>query len=84
MSTKPGMIVLPDALITASTPDVLHAPTHEMRLPFTTTVPRSITCRLFSVTMRALVSATLPVGTSRGTLSLRVIVSVRPVSMCRT
>ena len=49
-----------------------------MRLPFTTTVPRSITFRWSIVTMRAFVSATLPVGTSRGTLSLRVIVSVRP------
>jgi hypothetical protein len=51
-----------------------------MRLPRTTTVPRSMTCRLLSVTMRALVRATLPFGMSRGTLSLSVTVSVRPVS----
>jgi hypothetical protein len=34
--------------------------------------------------MRAFVSATLPVGMSRGTLSLSEMVSVRPVSMCLT
>lgn len=85
MSISPGMIVLPLASITRSTPSVRHAPTHAMRLPRTTIVPRSITVRRSTVMMRALVRAMVPVGTARGAASFMVTVSVLPVvTSCTT
>ena len=58
-------------------PAPLQLPTQVMRLPLHHAASRSTTARLFSVTMRALVKATVPVGMSRGTERARRVVSAR-------
>jgi hypothetical protein len=75
MSINPGTMVVPRASSTRSTPAVLHWPTHVMRPPRVTSVPRSMAFRFSIVRMRALASAMEPDGSFLGTVSLIVALS---------
>ena len=70
------MIVAPDTSITSSTPSVLQVPTQRILLPATTSVPPSITRLSSSVTMRAFVKATEPLGIRRSARSVTSTLSV--------
>ncbi len=73
---KPGMIVLPLALMVRAPAGMRQLPTHAMRFPVTTSVPFT-TARLSRVTRRALVKATVPLGMSRGRVRAMRVVSAR-------